>query len=208
MPEGHNASGKLKTYRGQIVMYDQSLRSLPLQRQEETAPKISHESALHFTDGFRSHGSLTSPRRRRAPPIENAFRECVNLRCSMKNRKWNANSESFVASARHAYVTSLSRTAPPPLWTVGAGLSHFCSILSNGNKSYPHPDFSLVTLDFSLSQTTHAHRLPIMDSESDHDHDHRDDESVSEDDIAETKPKSALKKTREAPAPVERPELP
>ena len=47
-----------------------------------------------------------------------------------------------------------------------------------------------------------------MDSESDHEHEHRDDESASEEDIAETKPKSALKKTREVAAPVERPELP
>ena len=46
-----------------------------------------------------------------------------------------------------------------------------------------------------------------MDSESDHDH--RDDESVSEqEDIEETKPKSALKKGRDVLPPVERPELP
>jgi|TARA_R110002003_G_scaffold13_25_gene1031 translation initiation factor 2 subunit 3 len=46
-----------------------------------------------------------------------------------------------------------------------------------------------------------------MDSESDHDH--RDDESASEqEEIEETKPKSALKKTREVLPPVERPELP
>jgi len=41
------------------VMYDQSLRSLPLQKQGETAPKISQSIPLHFTDGFRSHGDLT-----------------------------------------------------------------------------------------------------------------------------------------------------
>ena len=40
-------------------MYDQSLRSLPLQKQGETAPKISQSIPLHFTDGFRSHGNLT-----------------------------------------------------------------------------------------------------------------------------------------------------
>ncbi|KAH7391980.1 elongation factor Tu GTP binding domain-containing protein [Pyrenochaeta sp. MPI-SDFR-AT-0127] len=46
-----------------------------------------------------------------------------------------------------------------------------------------------------------------MESESDHEH--RDDESVSEqDEVEETKPKSALKKTREPLVPVERPELP
>lgn len=46
-----------------------------------------------------------------------------------------------------------------------------------------------------------------MDSESEHDH--RDDESVSEqEDLEETKPKSALKKTRDVLPPVERPELP
>lgn len=46
-----------------------------------------------------------------------------------------------------------------------------------------------------------------MESESEHDH--RDDESVSEqDEVEETKPKSALKKTREPIVPVERPELP
>ena len=80
-------------------MYDQSLRSLPLQRQEETAPKISHVSALHFTDGFRSHGNLTSPHGRRVPPIENAFRECVNLRCSMKRRGWTRTSKLLLPAA-------------------------------------------------------------------------------------------------------------
>lgn len=46
-----------------------------------------------------------------------------------------------------------------------------------------------------------------MESESDHDH--RDDESASEhEEIEETKPKSALKKGRDAPPPVERPHLP
>lgn len=46
-----------------------------------------------------------------------------------------------------------------------------------------------------------------MDSESEHDH--RDDESVSEqEEIEETKPKSALKKPRDVLPPVERPELP
>jgi hypothetical protein len=48
---------------------------------------------------------------------------------------------------------------------------------------------------------------PSMDSESEHEH--RDDESVSEqEEIEEAKPKPALKKTREAAPPVERPELP
>lgn len=52
-----------------------------------------------------------------------------------------------------------------------------------------------------------THQPSTMESESDHDH--RDDESVSEqEEIEETKPKSALKKER-LPAPVvERPELP
>ena len=46
-----------------------------------------------------------------------------------------------------------------------------------------------------------------MDSESEHEH--RDDESVSEqEEVEETKPKSALKKAREVLPPVERPELP
>jgi translation initiation factor 2 subunit 3 len=47
-----------------------------------------------------------------------------------------------------------------------------------------------------------------MDSESEHDH--RDEESVASEaeEVEEVKPKSALKKTREAPPPVERPELP
>ncbi|KAF2013661.1 eukaryotic translation initiation factor-like protein 2 subunit gamma [Aaosphaeria arxii CBS 175.79] len=46
-----------------------------------------------------------------------------------------------------------------------------------------------------------------MDSESEHDH--RDEESLSEnEEVEEQKPKSALKKTRDAPPPVERPELP
>lgn len=46
-----------------------------------------------------------------------------------------------------------------------------------------------------------------MDSESEHEH--RDDESVSEqEEIEETKPKSALKKAKEVVAPVERPHLP
>lgn len=47
-----------------------------------------------------------------------------------------------------------------------------------------------------------------MDSDSEHDH--RDDESVASgpEDVEETKPKSALKKTREVLPPVERPELP
>ena len=49
--------------------------------------------------------------------------------------------------------------------------------------------------------------MPTMESESDHDH--RDDESVSEqEDIEDTKPKSALKKGRETVAPVQRTELP
>jgi hypothetical protein len=43
-----------------VVMYDRSLRSLPLQKQGETAPKISRCFVpLHFTDGFRAHGDLT-----------------------------------------------------------------------------------------------------------------------------------------------------
>jgi translation initiation factor 2 subunit 3 len=46
-----------------------------------------------------------------------------------------------------------------------------------------------------------------MDSESEHEH--RDDESVSEpEEVEEAKPKSVMKKAREAPPPVERPELP
>jgi translation initiation factor 2 subunit 3 len=46
-----------------------------------------------------------------------------------------------------------------------------------------------------------------MDPESDHEF--RDDESVSEqEEIEETKPKSALKKGRDVLPPVERPELP
>jgi translation initiation factor 2 subunit 3 len=47
-----------------------------------------------------------------------------------------------------------------------------------------------------------------MDSDSEHDH--RDDESVASgpEEVEETKPKSALKKTREVLPPVERPELP
>jgi translation initiation factor 2 subunit 3 len=46
-----------------------------------------------------------------------------------------------------------------------------------------------------------------MDSESEHEH--RDDESISEqEEVEDTKPKSAMKKTKEAPLPVERPELP
>jgi hypothetical protein len=49
--------------------------------------------------------------------------------------------------------------------------------------------------------------LPSMDSESEHEH--RDDESISEqEEVEDTKPKSAMKKTKEAPLPVERPELP
>lgn len=59
-------------------------------------------------------------------------------------------------------------------------------------------------------QKESAHPLeqpPSMESESDHDH--RDDESVSEqEEIEDTKPKSALKKTRDVLPPVERPELP
>lgn len=48
---------------------------------------------------------------------------------------------------------------------------------------------------------------PSMESESDHDH--RDDESISEqEEVEETKPKSALKKGRDVLPPVERPELP
>lgn len=47
-----------------------------------------------------------------------------------------------------------------------------------------------------------------MDSKSEHEHrDVHDVDSESEDEVEETKPKSALKK-REAAAPVERPELP
>jgi translation initiation factor 2 subunit 3 len=46
-----------------------------------------------------------------------------------------------------------------------------------------------------------------MESESDHDH--RDEESVSEqEEVEETKPKSALKKGREPLPHAERPELP
>jgi translation initiation factor 2 subunit 3 len=46
-----------------------------------------------------------------------------------------------------------------------------------------------------------------MDSESEHEL--RDDENVSEpEEIEEPKPKSALKKPREAAPPVERPQLP
>ena len=49
-----------------------------------------------------------------------------------------------------------------------------------------------------------------MDSESEHEHrDVNDVESESEqEDVEEAKPKSALKKPREAPVHVERPELP
>lgn len=55
--------------------------------------------------------------------------------------------------------------------------------------------------------TTKSKKLPSMDSESEKDH--RDDESLSEqEEIEEPKPKSALKKARDVPAPVERPELP
>jgi translation initiation factor 2 subunit 3 len=46
-----------------------------------------------------------------------------------------------------------------------------------------------------------------MDSESEHEF--RDDDVASEpEEVEEVKPKSAIKKTREAPPPVERPELP
>jgi hypothetical protein len=56
-------------------------------------------------------------------------------------------------------------------------------------------------------QTPASVQPPSMDSESEHEH--RDDESVSEqEEIEETKPKSALKKAKEVVAPVERPELP
>ena len=39
-------------------------------------------------------------------------------------------------------------------------------------------------------------------------HDHREEESLSEEEVEETKPKSALKKGREVLPPVQRPELP
>jgi hypothetical protein len=52
-----------------VVMYDQSLRSLPLlesrRNRTQDQPLVFR---LHVTDGFRSHGNLTPPRGRRVSP--------------------------------------------------------------------------------------------------------------------------------------------
>jgi hypothetical protein len=71
--------------------------------------------------------------------------------------------------------------------------------------------FQSVRPSRSTHQENWAITLPSMDSESDHDH--HDDESVASEaeeveEVEEVKPKPALKKPREAPAPVERPYIP
>ncbi|KAH7132006.1 eukaryotic translation initiation factor-like protein 2 subunit gamma [Dendryphion nanum] len=47
-----------------------------------------------------------------------------------------------------------------------------------------------------------------MASDSESEHDHREEESLSEEEVEETKPKSALKKSRDILPPAERPNLP
>lgn len=50
---------------------------------------------------------------------------------------------------------------------------------------------------------------PSMASDTESEHEHRDDESVSDpEEVEDSKPKSALKKTRDVLPPAERPELP
>ena len=79
--------------------------------------------------------------------------------------------------------------------------------LSYNNRHAISKSYNLGLALYNCRALEYLHRLPSMESESDHDH--RDDESVSEqEEIEETKPKSALKKGREPVAPVERPELP
>lgn len=114
-------------------MYDQSLRSLPLLKAEETAPKISHWCLVSTShDGFRSHGNLT-------PPVGDGslHRKCFivsveNLRCSiMKKRKPGRARGKFYAFRRAANPKhrldvrlprelSLSQT-PANLLSVGFG---------------------------------------------------------------------------------------
>ena len=67
--EETNANSSYRTRTIDIVMYDQSLRSLPsLESRRNRTQDQPLVFRLHVTDGFRSHGNLTPPRGRRVSP--------------------------------------------------------------------------------------------------------------------------------------------
>ena len=87
-----------------VVMYGQSLRSLPpLESRRNRTHNQPLVSCLHFTDGFRSHGNLTPPRGRRVSPSKMLFRECVKFALfNMEKKGSGVEDESFVGPRRPA----------------------------------------------------------------------------------------------------------